>query len=115
MTVKLSVKTKLFEFTLLASKLAVKLNDVPVAAPIFGVTNCALFATAILPPIIAVVTLSTLAEITVPVTATPFAPVYATADPNCVKTILVTPISICPGVVNTQLEPPYARPVEIKK
>ena len=70
-TSTLAAVTVALEFTLPANRLPVKFKLVPVAAPMFGVTNTALFATAIFPPMIDVVVLSTLALITVPLIAIP--------------------------------------------
>ena len=84
--------------------LPVTLTLVPVAAPMLGVVNTAPVLTMMLPvPSNAVVTLSVLAENTVPFSTRPAAvlAVYVPAPENCVNTILLVPI-ITASVVCTQ-------------
>ena len=108
-TVNVLVRVSPLAFKLAASTLPVKLTLVPVAAPIFGVTNSALALTTMLPPLIVVVISSTFAVNTVPVNAIPFAALYWPPPENCVHTTGVVPTvtiaAVCTQPVSASVEP----------
>ena len=62
---------RLLMLRLLPLRFPVTIKEVPVAAPMFGVVNCALAITAMLPPTIPVVIPSVFAENCVPINAIP--------------------------------------------
>ena len=92
----------------------VTLKLVPVAAPMFGVVNCAPVLTLMLPePSNAVVTPSTLALNTDPIKLKPadVLAVYAPAAENCDQVIAVVPIVPVASAVDTQPVSALVEPV----
>ena len=116
LALKSAALTSAFAVMLAANTLPDTLRLVPVAAPIFGVVNCALVLTTMLPATISVVIPSTFALITVPLIAIPLPAEYEPAAANCEKAMFVIPNTISPvGVVRTYDEPAYALPEVMKK
>ena len=77
---------------LLPLRFPVTIKEVPVAAPMFGVVNCAFAITTILPPSIPVVIPSVFAENWTPSSAIPGPAVYVPAPENWVNIIGSVPI-----------------------
>ena len=81
-----------------------KFKLVPVATPMFGVTNVRPSLTFNAPDTTAIVELSTLALKLVPINCTPLLAEYEPVPENCVQAIPSVPITISPLVEITQPE-----------